>query len=259
MSSVSSSSTSKMRFGVLATTPVTGVYIIRNETSSRTYVGSSIDVAKRLFSHLSLLRRGKHHSPTLQRSWDKHGESAFIFQMVETVLDPRILLEREQAWIDSERSADPEHGLNILPVAGRRQGWKPTDEARQRMSLAAKGKSKGPWSIDRRASHVPHNKGAKANDEARIAMSLARKGVMRPPHSDETRAKISAAHKGKPPNIEALEKAHAASRGRKQSTEERRRRSEIHQARFQNPDAREARRAAAKLGWQRNKEKNSCA
>jgi group I intron endonuclease len=55
------------------------VYAIKNIVTGMSYVGSTIDWKHRKSSHLSLLRRGMHHSQWLQRAWNKYGESSFIF------------------------------------------------------------------------------------------------------------------------------------------------------------------------------------
>lgn len=90
-----------------------GLYVIEHRSSGRRYYGSSIDVPFRLHEHRRLLRRGAHHSPYLQRAWNKHGESAFDFKPV-AMLDAENLLEFEQRAIDSNSG-----GYNMNPIAGK--------------------------------------------------------------------------------------------------------------------------------------------
>lgn len=52
----------------------TGVYGILNTATGKWYIGSSIELSKRMGRHLWELRSGRHHSPKLQRSFTKHGE-----------------------------------------------------------------------------------------------------------------------------------------------------------------------------------------
>lgn len=77
-----------------------GVYIILNLVNSHMYVGSSYDIEHRWRKHREALRRGKHHSPYLQRAWAKYGESAFTFIMVEAS-EPDLNQQREQAYLDT--------------------------------------------------------------------------------------------------------------------------------------------------------------
>lgn len=60
----------------------TGIYGILNTITSKWYIGSSIELSKRMGRHLWELRKGVHHSAKLQRSFDKHGESAFQFKIL---------------------------------------------------------------------------------------------------------------------------------------------------------------------------------
>ena len=66
---------------------VTGIYEIINTTTGRRYIGSSINLRCRWYSHSHMLRKGKHGNPILQSSWNKHGESAFVFRHIEENVD----------------------------------------------------------------------------------------------------------------------------------------------------------------------------
>lgn len=77
-----------------------GIYQIRNKTNEKVYIGSTVHLRRRFNKHLRLLRIGKHHSQILQRSFDKHGESAFVFEIISH--SPReYLLKMEQWFIDN--------------------------------------------------------------------------------------------------------------------------------------------------------------
>ncbi len=105
-----------------------GIYVIRNKDSGKVYVGSSVNISKRWRHHLSDLRLEKHHALRLQRSWNKYGESAFFFEIVENLIDPSILIKREQYWIDAYKAINPINGYNVCPAAGTVRGTKRTDE-----------------------------------------------------------------------------------------------------------------------------------
>ena len=78
-----------------------GIYVIRCSVSGKVYVGSSKKMHERWMEHKRSLRNNKHHSQHLQRAWNKYGEKAFEFQIVEEILDPLDLICREQKWIDT--------------------------------------------------------------------------------------------------------------------------------------------------------------
>lgn len=76
-----------------------GVYIIRCKKTKKVYIGSTINFRTRKNSHFIILRKKQHHSIHLQRSFDKHGESSFVFEIVEKVHDTIFLRAREQFWM----------------------------------------------------------------------------------------------------------------------------------------------------------------
>lgn len=77
-----------------------GIYVIRHIESGRAYVGSAANIYSRFRTHKSNLRRNLHHCQYLQNSWNKHGESLFVFEVVEQCLgDVVILRHREEAWM----------------------------------------------------------------------------------------------------------------------------------------------------------------
>lgn len=118
-----------------------GVYEIVNTVNGKRYVGSSVDIEARWSAHRHRLRSGRHHSKHLQRAWNKHGESAFVFSIIQECGKPE-LLGIEQQHIDSQSE------YNIMPIAGRNTGYKHTDEAREKMSEA----QARIWTEDKRES-----------------------------------------------------------------------------------------------------------
>ena len=164
-----------------------GIYKITNKITSKIYIGSSIDVRRRIMKHKSLLRRGKHHSKYLQNSWDKYGEEAFVFEKILEVKDKTRLLEFEQEFIN-----DLEPEFNMCPTAGNRLGFKFSEETK---SLLAE-KSRG-------------NKNFKGRK-----------------HSEGTREKMRKAHLGKKMSAEAREKMRVANLGRKRPESDKKKISE---------------------------------
>lgn len=76
-----------------------GVYKI--EINGQCYIGSTAKSFKeRWYNHLNQLRRGKHRSSELQEAYDKFGESALSFSVLERVANPDKLIFVEQKYID---------------------------------------------------------------------------------------------------------------------------------------------------------------
>jgi group I intron endonuclease len=93
-----------------------GIYCISNKNNGKTYIGSSVNIHKRWVIHLHHLRQGTHHSKKLQRSFDKHGESAFELSVIVN-LSREHLLQTEQWYIDT---MNPEYNICKSVTNGRR-------------------------------------------------------------------------------------------------------------------------------------------
>src|SRR5579884_504761 len=114
-----------------------GVYRIRNLLNGKVYVGStSTGFRRRWGMHRNRLRAGRHANQHLQAAWDKYGEAAFAFEVLEVVADAAEVLPREQDWLDRLEPWRPEVGYNISPTAGSCLGYRHDASARRKMSLA---------------------------------------------------------------------------------------------------------------------------
>jgi group I intron endonuclease len=64
---------------------IVGVYKIQSIIKpERIYIGSTVDMVNRWWTHLYYLRNGDHHSPKLQRHYNKYGEDDLVFEIIET-------------------------------------------------------------------------------------------------------------------------------------------------------------------------------
>jgi|694.fasta_scaffold00217_44 hypothetical protein len=95
---------------------VIGIYKITNSINNKIYIGSSVDIKARKYLHLSMLKNNKHHSPILQRVYNKYGKNSLKFEIIELCKEIN-LLEREQYYIDTLK---PEY--NCCQIAGRTNG-----------------------------------------------------------------------------------------------------------------------------------------
>ncbi len=64
----------------------TGVYTIVCTKTGEEYIGSSTGIEYRWAEHIRDLNRRRHHCAKLQDRWDRHGESAFSFTVIEALI-----------------------------------------------------------------------------------------------------------------------------------------------------------------------------
>lgn len=110
-----------------------GVYSILNAKNGKFYIGSSLNWPRRVSRHKWMLRTGRHESGLLQGAWDRDGEGAFNFSLIESCT-AETLLAREQLWINVLRSSERRYGYNVCEVAGTKAGVPASEYCKQRSS-----------------------------------------------------------------------------------------------------------------------------
>jgi len=194
-----------------------GIYCILNTLNDKCYIGSALDVLRRLANHRSVLSCGYHPNDHLQSSWAYHGAEAFTFSLHEELprrrgeTDKRFnrrLVKREQAWIDHFDSMNPEHGYN---QRGAERPGEYSDEALAKM--------RKPRSPEHRASISAACRGKRLTSEQQARQRAAcrtpeyrenqRQGSLGRKRSPETREKISRAQAGRKLPPEWLAKVRA--------------------------------------------------
>lgn len=103
------------------------VYRIRNTISGDFYIGSSIDIQERFRRHKRDLRNSKHHSIILQRAYNKYGEEAFIYEVLEKCTREEII-DRENFYLEALRPV-----YNICPTAQSLLGRKLSEEHKEKL------------------------------------------------------------------------------------------------------------------------------
>lgn len=153
-----------------------GIYIIENNVNGKCYIGSSARLSRRRLEHFFYLKHNKHINKHLQNAYNKYGEIAFEFSILETVEDDgnlkEKLLAREQYYIDLMK---PQY--NILQVAGSNLGYNHSKETKQKIRETTKGVKKSKTHADniRKAQ-----KGKKFTNEHRKKLSESAKNRKSP-------------------------------------------------------------------------------
>lgn len=106
-----------------------GIYQIRNKETGAAYIGSAVNIGKRLAAHRRALFLGRHKNPKMQNAWAAHGPRAFETSIV-LVCRPSDLILYEQLAIDGLKSHYAGGGYNLCAKAYSTFG-RPTS-ARQR-------------------------------------------------------------------------------------------------------------------------------
>lgn len=104
-----------------------GVYAIVCSKNEKIYIGSSQNITARKAQHSSELRNCKHGNDNLQRDFNKYGEQAFKFMVLERCYIPD-LEEKEQYYINLYNTV--ESGYNIAQKAQRSSGYRHTTQNR---------------------------------------------------------------------------------------------------------------------------------
>jgi group I intron endonuclease len=154
---------------------IVGIYAIRNILDNKVYVGKSINITKRFNRHKRSLLLNTQQNKHLQAAWNKYGEKAFVFEIIELCTEAE-LNSREIYWITRIDSLNPIYGYNKKSGG---EGGKLTHDALLRMIK----------------SHI----GKKLSREHRKRISMGNLGHS---VSQKTRNKIGKAHKGKPKSEE---------------------------------------------------------
>lgn len=115
-----------------------GIYVIWNYTTSKAYVGSSVNIDARLIAHRSSMRGNRHYNDHLQFAYNKYGEPSFSYNVLE-VCNPEDRIVREQFWVNEYNSSDERYGYNILKdVRETRSGCKNSEEVKRKISESLK-------------------------------------------------------------------------------------------------------------------------
>lgn len=175
-----------------------GVYQILNTTNGKRYIGSTTRTfAMRKGQHFYELRRNNHKNSKMQNAYNKYGENAFKFSIIEIIDNLNDIVFREDHYI---KTLKPEY--NIRPNAESNFGLIFTDEHRENLSNAHLGQI--PWNKDCTNVYSDEMKkrmsdshkgntahlGKHHSEATKEVLRAHRLGKKLPPFSDEHKAKI---------------------------------------------------------------------
>jgi predicted GIY-YIG superfamily endonuclease len=184
---------------------LSGVYLIFCIQNEKVYIGSSINIRKRFYSHKKLLKKNKHHNNYLQNCYNKYGENSLQYLVIE-LTEKEKLREREQFWFNS---VENKYTLNISPINPKEFIFKTNISEDRKEILRQRCKN---WILtpEQRKKISDSKKGYKLTEEHKKKLSIAHKGYKMP---EEQKRKISEANKGRIVSEETKKKLSLANKG----------------------------------------------
>lgn len=206
------------------------VYIIKNIQNGKVYVGSTKNATQRWTAHKNQLRNNRHKNVILQNSWNKHGEDAFVFEVIEDNIDLHFYKAHEQFAIWRYDSCNRSKGYNLQEQVGTGLGLKHTEETKARMSEIAQNRPEGYYDAVSEAQRgrtmpehvyehlnseqtrqkVHRTKKRKYQDDPEFRQMLLDKAALarsyKGPVSEETRAKMTKSQTGRKHSPETMQR-----------------------------------------------------
>jgi group I intron endonuclease len=180
------------------------IYRITNMINNKYYIGSAESFARREWQHRNDLKRGVHKNPHLQASWNKYGEDAFVFEVLEEVPEGISTFEHENKYLHEHVSKPECYNINTDAI-GMRTGIPHTEETKALLSAkvqAALAEGRGGKFIPSKETREKMSKASEGNrgpkghirsEEHRRSLSIANAGNQNwlgKTHTEETKNKL---------------------------------------------------------------------
>ena len=157
-----------------------GIYAIRNRANRKVYIGSTRNLAKRMYEHVRQLRRSTHRNRHLQAAWETYGESNFEVEAIAVVHDRNEMLQLEGALIKNLRSTDRQFGYNVsIEPSNNQLGLRRSAETCAKIGASKVGNKNrvgATLSLDARMRIADKLRGRKASAATRAKLSAAKRG-----------------------------------------------------------------------------------
>lgn len=207
-----------------------GIYHIRNIINNDDYIGQSVDLYSRKYSHFGRLRNKKHTNTHFQNAFDKYGEENFIFEII-LYCEPEELTFYEQKLVDA---LNPHYNIR-KDCTDSNRGIYPSEETKKKMSLAQIGKKRSEEQkkrmSDSKMGEKNYNFGKPKTDSIKKKMSLSKMGKNNPMYektmSDNAKKLISIFNKGKIVSEETRKLLSKINTGRRHTEETKQKLSEL--------------------------------
>lgn len=166
-----------------------GIYCIKNIINNKIYVGKAVSIYSRIQNHIYALRKGsKDENRHLISAWNKYGEDAFIYYVLEEVeLNEELLREREDFWIVNLDATNHTKGYNIRRDSSTKMIV--SKETKELLSKSVSGKNNpnygNKWSQEQREKFSKKLKEQYANEERVANLKATRKAIANRNHNWE--------------------------------------------------------------------------
>ena len=147
-----------------------GIYLISDIKTGKFYIGSSINVKRRVWQHVYRFKRGDHSNPIMQAIWNSDPDR-FNFLCLETIEDAtkENILKAEQKHLDQSHVGENPLCMNILLIANSHLGVKRRPESIEKLRQINLGrKASEETKTKQRAAKL----GTKLSEEHKKKLSL---------------------------------------------------------------------------------------
>lgn len=190
-----------------------GVYRILCTVNNKIYIGSSVNMRVRQNTHINDLKKGVHRNKHLQNAWNKYGQGAFTFEVIEECVRGE-QLAREQYYLDTIQPYKQTVGFNIGQKAEAAMlGQTLSPEARMKVSVKVRNYYSTPEGYAKKSASMM---GHVVTPETREKLRVAHTGRI---VSAATREKLGLASIGRKPSLETRAKMSVSQSGKKMSPE----------------------------------------